>query len=289
MTGEFSRRTLLYAATYAASSALPLRMLAAADAGSLDAAPQAAAPTPNSAANVTGPGDDFPRHAPELVREVVLVAHFNLKRLRELVDTRPSLARAAWDWGFGDWEDALGAASHMGNRAIAEYLIAKGGRPSVFSAAMLGQLDAVKGFIAAQPGVQRIRGPHSISLLAHARAGKEPAKPVFDFLQSLGDADAEPEAPLTPEERAPILGTYVFGASPNQQIDVAVEQNPGMKADQLMWTRKGAMGRPLHHLGNRVFFPAGAAEVRISFAEQNGAIVMTVHDGEPVLTARRRA
>jgi len=83
----------------------------------------------------------FPSHPPELVKETVIVAHGNVRRLREIVDERPALARAAWDWGFGDWEDALGAASHVGNREIAEYLIAHGARPTLFSATMLGQLD----------------------------------------------------------------------------------------------------------------------------------------------------
>ena len=45
------------------------------------------------------------------------------------VDARPSLAKAAWDWGFEDWEDPLGAASHVGNHEIAEYLIGHGARP----------------------------------------------------------------------------------------------------------------------------------------------------------------
>ena len=44
---------------------------------------------------------------------------------------------------------------------------------------MLGQLDVVKAFIDASPGVQRIHGPHGITLLAHARAGGEKAKPVL--------------------------------------------------------------------------------------------------------------
>jgi len=123
--------------------------------------------------------DQFPTQAPELIREIVTVSHFDLGRVKELVEVRPELARASWDWGFGDWEACLGAASHMGNRPIAEYLISKGARPSVFSAAMLGQLDVVKAFVAAQPGVQRIRGPHCISLLAHAKAGGEASRPVF--------------------------------------------------------------------------------------------------------------
>lgn len=112
--------------------------------------------------------DLFPTQPPELVREMVTVSHYDLHHVKELVESRPSLARAAWDWGFGDWETALGAASHMGNRPITEYLISKGARPSLFSSAMLGHLEVIKAFVAAQPGVQRIRGPHSISLLAHS-------------------------------------------------------------------------------------------------------------------------
>ncbi len=146
--------------------------------------------------------DMFPTQPPALVREMVTVAHGNFQRVRELVEDRPSLAKAAWDWGFGDWESALGAASHTGNRDIAEYLIAHGARPSLFSAAMLGQLDVVKAFIAAQPGSQRIAGPHSISLLAHAKAGGAKAEAVLRYLESLGDAGSAPTVPLSDEEAA---------------------------------------------------------------------------------------
>ena len=132
--------------------------------------------------------DSFPAQPVEIVREMVTVAHGDFKRVKELVDGRPSLAKAAIDWGFGDWEDALGAASHVGNREIAEYLIGKGARPTLFSAAMLGQLDTVKAFLAAQPGAQRIAGPHSISLLAHAKAGGQQAEGVYQYLDALGDA-----------------------------------------------------------------------------------------------------
>src|SRR5437588_11874502 len=175
---RYSRRDLMKLA----SAIVPLALM-----------PQAAVGHPRSdeLPSLLPVTDGFPSHPPELVRETVTVAHFDLKRVRELVNGRPALARAAWDWGFGDWESALGAASHMGNRAIAEYLIAQGARPSIFSAAMLGQLEVVKAFVAAQPAVVRIRGPHSISLLAHARKGGEAARPVFEFLQSLKEADQE--------------------------------------------------------------------------------------------------
>jgi len=238
--------------------------------------------------------DHFPAHPPELVRETVTVAHFDLQRIKELVGARPSLAKAAWDWGFGDWESPLGAASHMGNRAMAEYLISQGARPSVFSAAMLGQLDVVKAFVAAQPGVQRISGPHSISLLAHARVGGEAARPVFDFLQSLGDADADAPVALPDAEAAELAGTYVFGVGVTQQVEVSadVKMYAASKmythGPQLNWTRKGSVTRPLFHLGGHVFYPAGAPAARIRFTREDGGILMTVSDPDPILTARRK-
>jgi len=234
--------------------------------------------------------DIFPTQSADLARELVTVAHFDRKRVMELVEERPSLARAAWDWGFGDWETALGAASHTGNRPIAEYLISKGARPSLFSATMLGQLEVVKAFVATQPHVQRIRGPHSISLLAHAKAGGEASRPVFEFLQSLGDADAEPPVPLTDSETAALAGIYPFGLGVSQQIDLTVDQRKGVSSmySPLTWTRKGTMGRPLVHLGDHAFYPAGAPSVRIRFAEDKDGVVMTVSDPQLVLTARRK-
>ena len=238
--------------------------------------------------------DLFPAHPPELAREMVTVAHFDLQRVKELVSARQSLVKAAWDWGFGDWETALGAASHMGNRPIAEYLISQGAPPSLFSAAMLGQLEVVKALVAAETGVERIRGPHSISLLAHARMGGEAARPVFDFLRSFGDADAGAPVSLAEGDIAALVGAYVFGVGVTQQVDLTADlkmyANNKMYTHppQLNWTRKGTMTRPLFHLGNRTFYPAGAPTVRITFTEVTDGVVMTVNDGELVLSALRK-
>lgn len=239
--------------------------------------------------------DHFPSYPPELAREMVTVAHFDLKRVKELAEAHSSLALAAWDWGFGDWESALGAASHMGNRPIAEYLISRGARPSLFSAAMLGQVDVVKALVAAHPGAQRIRGPHGISLLAHARMGGQAARSVFDLLQSLGGADNDPPVPLPGGEAASLTGTYVFGPGINQQIEVDADMKMYANSSkmftytpQLNWTRKGAMPRPLFHLGDHAFYPAGGPAVRIRFSQDPGAVVMTVSDADLSVTARRR-
>jgi hypothetical protein len=263
------RRSFLKFATLA----LPTPLLGL---SSLSATPEMQIPKKESV--VTG---IFPTQPPELILQMVTVSHFSLTRVTELVEARPSLARAAWDWGFGDWETALGAASHMGNRPIAEYLISKGARPSLFSSAMLGHLDVVKAFVAAQPGVERIQGPHSISLLAHARAGAA-ARPVMEYLESLGDAGAGPLLPLTENDANAIRGIYTFGDGATEQIEVSVDQ------EQAQWTRKGTMGRQLFHLGRRVFYPAGAPAVRIRFIADGASMLMTIDDPDLVLKARRK-
>jgi hypothetical protein len=204
-----------------------------------------------------------------------------MKRVRELVAMHPSLAKAGWDWGFGDWETALGAASHVGNREIAEFLIEQGAVPTLFSATMLGQTNVVKAMIAAQPGSQRIAGPHSISLLAHARNGGAAATEVLRLLQELGDADAPPTVPLTEADRVAISGNYSFGTAPTEKIEISSAKSG------LVFRREGTTARNLFHLGERVFHPAGAAAVRIRFSEVQPEMTLSVYDPDVILTARR--
>ena len=234
--------------------------------------------------------DSFPAQAAPLVREMVAVSHFNLNRVKELVTAHPALATAAWDWGFGDWETPLGAASHMGNHAIAEFLLAHGAPSTLFSAAMFGQLDVVRSMVAAQPGIERIHGPHSISLLAHARMGGNAARAVFEYLESLGDADSAPPVPLTDAEAARLSGTYSFGADETRHIEVDADMKMYVSpmytwAPQLNWTRKGTMTRPLFHRGEMMFFPGGAPSVRIQFNVEKEQVAMTVTDGDVRVSA----
>ena len=243
--------------------------------------PLVASPASAQAPAVAPLADSYPRQPADVVQEMVVVAHTNLKRVQELVGKWPALARAAIDWGFGDWEDALGAASHMGNRPIAEYLIANGARPTIFSATMLGQLDVVKAFVTASPGVQRITGPHSISLLAHAKAGGPAAAAVSEYLESLGDAGRVKTEPISDSEKARLAGVYT--SDRNDSVDIAVEQG------QLTVKRKGMpFSRALNHLGDRVFFPSGAQAVRIRFVEAGAVITLTINDGDLMFTGVKR-
>jgi hypothetical protein len=260
MLDSISRRTFLAAGP--ALVALPLQTTA----------PPAAVP------------DVFPAQPAELVKEMVGVSHGNFDRVKQLVEARPALAKAAWDWGFGDWESAIDAASHVGNRPIAEYLISKGARPTLFTATMLGQLDVVKGVLAGSPGIQRTRGPHGITLLAHARFGGDKAVEVLKFLESLGDADPvyAPVA-LAAAEKLALSGVYVFGPGANDRFEVS-EDKRGFPSI----LRPGGTTRALIHLGSMQFHPIGADAVRIKFEMAEGrATALTVHDPELVVTAKR--
>jgi hypothetical protein len=119
---------------------------------------------------------------PELVNEFVLKAHGDLGVVKQLLQEEPALVNAAWDWGGGDWETGLGAASHVGRRDIAEYLLEHGARKDVFAAAMLGETELVRAMLDAQPELRGARGPHGIPLVAHAEAGGEAGREVLELL-----------------------------------------------------------------------------------------------------------
>jgi hypothetical protein len=258
------------------------------------AAPALAAAPLRAAVPQPAVADGFPAQPAELVKETVGVSHGNLDRVRQLVDARPALAKAAWDWGFGDWESAIDAASHVGNRPIAEYLISKGARPTLFTAAMFGQLDLVKAAVTASPGIQRTRGPHGITLLAHARAGGEKASEVARFLESLGDADpAYAPAALSAAERASIVGLYLFGTGPADRFEIGEG-----KGGNVTILRPGGTVRGLVHLGSLQFHPVGADAVRVRFDLTAGpstplgtsrAAALSVHDPDLLVTAKRSA
>jgi hypothetical protein len=119
-----------------------------------------------------------------LVEEFVGVAHTDLNRVKDMLAQEPGLVNATWDWGGGDFETALGAASHMGRRNIAEFLLEHGARLDIFAATMLGKLDIVRAALAAYPDAIKTPGPHGIPLIAHAQAGGEDARTVLEYLQS---------------------------------------------------------------------------------------------------------
>ena len=129
--------------------------------------------------------DKKPALALNLVEEFVGVSHGNFARVKEMLAAEPALVNATWDWGGGDFETALGAAAHMGNKQIANYLLEHGARLDIFAAAMLGKLDVVKAALDAYPESVNTPGPHGIPLYVHAEAGGADAKAVLEYIDSL--------------------------------------------------------------------------------------------------------
>ena len=152
--------------------------------GSTPSAPATAA-TPESADNVP----DFPEHHPQFdrarVKRFVIAGHVNLPAVKAMLAEEPNLINGAIDWGNGDFETALGGASHMGRRDIAEYLLEHNARMDIFAATMLGKTDIVKAAVAVFPNVVHVPGPHGIPLIVHAEKGGPPAKAVLEFLRPL--------------------------------------------------------------------------------------------------------
>lgn len=225
---------------------------------------------------------EFPRQDPARVQLVVGAAHRDLAKVKELVNASPALAKGAWDWGFGDWETPLGAASHVGRPDIAEYLIENGARPDIFFHAMMDHLEAVKALVDCQLGIQRIPGPHGITLLQHARNGQ--AKKVQAFLEKLGDADIRAlSQPISDDEKARWVGKYRFGEGDNDVLEIEPSS-----MGPLQIRRGGDPGRIIHRIEENGFAPTGAPKVLLRFRVEGEKVVeLTIHDPEPILSARR--
>lgn len=138
----------------------------------------------------SSPPKEKPKRPPALeaalVREFVGAAHGDLSKTMMMLDKQPRLINATWDWSEGDFETALGGASHMGRPDIANYLLEHGARLDIFAAAMLGRIEIVRAAVATYPEIIRVPGPHGIPLIKHAEAGGSGSSEVLIFLKSLG-------------------------------------------------------------------------------------------------------
>lgn len=118
----------------------------------------------------------------KLVNRFVGRSHGDLEAVREMIKEQPRLVFASWDWGGGDWETGLGAASHVGRRDIAEYLLEQGARIDAFATAMLGMTPLMEAMLKASPKIHTVPGSHGIPLLSHAVVGGDKALPILRML-----------------------------------------------------------------------------------------------------------
>ncbi len=236
----------------------------------------------------------YPAIDDDIVAQVVGASHSNLEKIKTMVSARPELSRATWDWGFGDWETAIGAASHVGRRDIAQFLMEHGARPDIFTYAMLGALPAVKSMIEAQPGVQTIAGPHGISLLQHVKNGlrfdgltqkqKNDNQALIDYLESLGNADIQVEnMALSALEKERYLGDYKYGDGPEDGFSIKLNMR-----DNLSFGKLGNFGGMLYRTGVDEFIYNAMPTVKIVFNKESNKVTgLTIHEPDFTLTAKK--
>ncbi|MER3484167.1 MAG: ankyrin repeat domain-containing protein [Meiothermus sp.] len=123
--------------------------------------------------------------SPERVREFVIAGHGDLAKVQAMLAETPELLSAAHEWKPGDTETAIQGASHVGNAAIAEHLLAQGAPLAIYTAAMLGRVQEVRGMLEEDPSLAQEKGAHGIPLLPHAAfAGN------VELMESLAEAGA---------------------------------------------------------------------------------------------------
>jgi hypothetical protein len=122
----------------------------------------------------------------KIVQEFVGAGHRDLDKVQSLLEEHPTLLNAAHDWNSGDFETSLGAASHVGRKEIATFLIEKGAQANIFTAALFGRMDIIRPMIDFFPNVLHAKGPHGFTLLHHAIRGGDEALEVKEYLESHG-------------------------------------------------------------------------------------------------------
>ena len=105
------------------------------------------------------------RPSQELIEPFVIAAHYSLPKVKEMYEQHPELLNEKWA-KFD--ESALAAASHTGQRAIAEFLLEQGAPMVICTAAMLGRTEDVAAFLREDGSLASARGAHGIPILFHA-------------------------------------------------------------------------------------------------------------------------
>jgi ankyrin repeat protein len=105
---------------------------------------------------------------PETIKEFVIAAHSDLDKTRAMLSASPSLLNAKHQWDENDYEDALGAASHVGNAPIARCLLERGAPMTICTAAMLGDSERVSQYLEDDVSQASAKGAHNIPIMSHA-------------------------------------------------------------------------------------------------------------------------
>lgn len=108
----------------------------------------------------------------EEIKEFVFAAHKDFEETKKIIEAKPLLLNCTNQAKKGDFETAVGGASHMGRKDIADLLVSKGARLDIFNYTFLGYHDFVKKLIEDYPDLLWAPGPHGFTLLHHAKVGE---------------------------------------------------------------------------------------------------------------------
>jgi hypothetical protein len=146
-----------------------------------------------ASALIVNPFSSFAKHFEEenqykieTVKAFVGAGHGKLDVVKQMLEEYPNLLYCRYDWGNGDFEEAIEGAGHVGNKEIALYLIGKGARPNIYVLTMLGETAIVKSIVEKYPALLNGKGPHGLSLLHHAKAGGEGSRELYAYFEEKG-------------------------------------------------------------------------------------------------------
>ena len=123
----------------------------------------------------------------ETVNQFVIFSHGHIDGVKEMLIANPELINSRSNLD----ETPLGAAAHVGNRAMAEYLLSQGAELDFPAAVMLGNREWVVEQLERDAALANSAGAHGISVLFHAVVGGN-----LDMVQLLRDHGAD-EASIT--------------------------------------------------------------------------------------------
>lgn len=140
----------------------------------------------------------------QLINETVIAAHHDLDKVRANLAEHPGLLNASAEWN----ETPVQAAAHVGNRAIAEFLLQQGAPLDICTAAMLGRTDAVRAMLEADPNAKDAVGAHNLPLMLFPVAGGQPE--IAELVYAAGaSVNAQPGA-MSPLHMAAMIGNAEF-------------------------------------------------------------------------------
>ncbi|MBV7327498.1 ankyrin repeat domain-containing protein [Chloroflexi bacterium TSY] len=146
----------------------------------------------------------------ELVDEFVNIAHGygpsgDFEQVREMVEKYPDLVHAVHSDGD---ETGLGAAAHMGERQIVQYLLDRGATLDIATAAMMGWREKVADFLVHDPTLATAKGAHGYALLYFVAQSGDTE--MADLILKYGGGEGL-KYPLQPLNTPSIHGAVLFG------------------------------------------------------------------------------